>query len=118
VPIRPELRHLYRAAHRAERARLIAEHGAICQKCGAARETYLNLCHLTHDPLSAKRALWCPSCHARNDSPHRLAMMRRTRARRAGQLWLMPEIEFDPVPAWQIPRDRVLEAAQQRLPFA
>jgi hypothetical protein len=118
VPIRPELRHLYGAAHRAERAALIAKHGAACQRCGAPRLRHLNLAHVTHDPLSEKRALWCPACHARNDAPHRVAMMRRTRARRAGQLWLLPELEFDPFPVWQIPGEQLLAAAQQRLPFA
>lgn len=115
MPIRPELRHLYGAAHRADRAALIAEHGPHCQKCGAETLMYLNLAHVTHDPLSEKRALWCPSCHARNDARHRLAMMRRTHARRVGQLWLLPEIEFDPFPVWQIPEDRLLAAAQARL---
>lgn len=115
MPIRPELKHLYGAAHRARRAALIAQHGTKCQKCGGDTPSYLNLAHRSHDPLSVDCALWCPACHARNDSPHRLAMMRRTRARRVGQLWLLPEIEYDPFPVWQIPAKQLLEAAQARL---
>ena len=42
----------------------------------------LNLAHLSHDagrfdPLM----VLCPSCHAKNDTPQRIAMTRRTRAR-------------------------------------
>lgn len=115
MPIRPELRQFYGAAHRADRAALIAEHGPICMRCGAETLEYLNLAHVTHDPRSTSRALWCASCHAANDAPHRIAVMRRRRAERHGQLWLMPEIEFDPYPVWLIPEKKLHAAAQGRL---
>jgi len=38
-------------------------------------------------------------------------MTRRTRARRSGQLWLTPELEYAPYASWMVPR-RVLDAAQ------
>src|SRR3982751_4441836 len=58
-------------------------------------EPYLNAAHLSHDPRDNVRvAVLCPACHSRHDTPQRIAMTRRTRARRSGQLWLLPEIEF------------------------
>jgi len=41
-------------------------------------------------------------------------MTRRTRARRVGQLWLSPEIEYAPYASWMIPR-RVIEERQSLL---
>jgi hypothetical protein len=115
MPIRPELRQFYGAAHRAYRARLIAIFGLRCLACGCDVERYLNLAHIRHDPRDPSQAqLLCPSCHARHDAAHRYAMMRRSHARKAGQLWLFSEIEWAPYPSWQIPR-RVVEAAQGRL---
>ena len=59
----------------------------------------LNRAHLSHDPLDPENlAFLCPSCHARNDTPQRVAMTRRTRAERAGQLWLDEEIRLGPYP--------------------
>jgi hypothetical protein len=85
-------------------------------KCGAETLAYLNLAHTAHDPRRTDAvALWCPRCHAANDAPHRIAVMRRTEARRHGQLWLLPEIEYDPFPLWQIPARKLLAAAQARL---
>jgi hypothetical protein len=49
--------------------------------------------------------------HARNDTPQRVAMTGRTRARRAGQLWLTPELEYAPYASWMVPR-RVLDESQ------
>lgn len=115
MPIRPELREFYGAAHRAYRAELIRIHGARCMECGAERESYLNLAHTHHDPRQPELvALWCPSCHARHDATHNFAVRRRTLAKRVGQLWLFTEVEWAPFPSWQIPR-RVITAGQGRL---
>lgn len=115
MPIRPELRQFYGAAHRAYRAEMIRIHGARCVKCGAECVRYLNLAHTHHDPRQPELvALWCPSCHATHDAPQVYAVRRRTRAKRVGQLWLFPEVEFAPFPSWMVPR-RVLIAAQGRL---
>lgn len=119
MPIRPELRQFYGAAHRAFRRELIAARGPVCMKCGQVRERYLNLAHVTHDPrVQTQVCLWCPSCHAIHDAPHAFAIRRRTFARRAGQLWLLPEIEFAAVPMWLVPRKlarAVIASAQGRL---
>jgi hypothetical protein len=56
----------------------------------------------------------CPSCHSRNDTRQRVAMTRRTRARRYGQLWLSVELEFAPYPDSFWPR-RAIEARQLSL---
>ena len=114
MPIRPELRKYYGAAWRAYRLILldIARHR--CVKCRAPHPR-LNGAHVTHDPRDNELVqILCPSCHARHDAPHRLAVMRRSAARRTGQLWLTPELEYAPYPAWMIPR-RVLARAQERL---
>jgi hypothetical protein len=114
MPIRPDQRHFYGAAHRAYRAALIRIHGAKCAKCKRETPKYLNLCHLQRDPASTLIALLCPRCHGRYDARWNHALARRTAAERSGQLWLLPEIEYAPVPSRLIPR-RVLEAAQGRL---
>jgi hypothetical protein len=100
--IRPAFRHLYGPAHRALRARLIAETGNHCAKCkGRFQDAWLTLAHLSHDPRDRRHvAILCFTCHGFYDSPHRLALIRRNRARRTGQLWLYPAIEFDHDPAW------------------
>jgi hypothetical protein len=37
----------------------------------------LNVAHLTHDPTDQHLlAVLCPSCHAKNDTPQRIAMTR------------------------------------------
>jgi hypothetical protein len=115
MPIRPELRPYYGAQHRAYRRQLIELLGARCMSCGREGARYLNLAHTQHDPRSPELvALWCPACHARHDAPHAYAMTRRSRARRVGQLWLLPEIEWAPFVSWMIPA-RVLKAGQWRL---
>ena len=46
------------------------------------------------------------------DSPYRLAIMRRRKAERTGQLWLMPEIQYAPLAPQEIPGpiyDRMLQ---------
>lgn len=115
MSIRRELRKYYGPEHRAYRQKLISIYGMKCQKCGRDCRKYLNLAHISHDPRQPHRvALWCPNCHARNDAPHRVAMMRRSRARREGQLWLLPEIEYAPLPAWQVPQ-RAIDQLQGEL---
>jgi hypothetical protein len=115
MPLRAEIRKLYGPAHRAYRAQLIAIYGPRCMACGAAVTRYLQLAHTTHDPKDAAHvALWCASCHARSDATRNAAVRRRTRARREGQLWLLPEIEWAPFPSWEWPR-RVIRAAQEVL---
>lgn len=125
MPIRPELRKYYGPAWREYRLQLIALNGldadgaTFCQRCAAriyGRD--VQAAHVTHDPRNnALVSIWCASCHAAHDAPHRLAMMRRSRARRSGQMWLLPEIEWAPFPSWEVPR-RVLDAAQERMVFA
>jgi len=98
MPIRPEYRQFYDARWR--KFRVIALHAAgnVCERCGKPHRL-LNVAHLSHDPANR---LWvavlCPSCHAKNDTPQRVAMTRRTRARRRGQLWLTEEIRLSPFP--------------------
>jgi hypothetical protein len=114
MPIRPELRKYYGAAWREYRGMLIALAGDRCTRCGAAHPM-LNGAHVSHDPRDMELVtVWCPRCHARHDAPHRYAMMRRGHAKRVGQLWLFPEVEWAPYASWMIPR-RVLRAAQERL---
>ena len=115
MPIRPEWRkRWYGAAWRDYRRALIAQHGARCSACGRDVAPYFNLAHLTPDPRNSDVALMCICCHNRHDAAHRLAIWRRTRAKRYGQLWLWPEVEFAPYPLWAVPR-RVSAAAQERM---
>jgi hypothetical protein len=59
----------------------------------------LNVAHLTHDPTDQHfLAVLRPSCHAKNDTPQRIAMTRRTRAQRRGQFWLSEELRLAPFP--------------------
>ncbi len=55
-----------------------------------------------------------PDDDPRWDNRQRVAQTRRTRARRAGQLWLTPELEYAHVPAALWPR-RALNSLQPRL---
>jgi len=117
MPIRPELRRFYGAAHRRLRLELIAALGDFCQRCKKTHKR-LNLAHLTHDPTNTTAVtLLCPSCHAKLDTPQRLAMTRRTRARRHGQGWLSPGMEWAPYPAWAIPERERDAAIQLPLPI-
>lgn len=103
MPIRPENRRYYDAAWRRLRGEMLEAAGNVCQRCGKAHRL-LNVAHLTHDPTDQHfLAVLCPSCHARNDSPQHLAMTRRTRAQRRGQLWLTEEIRLAPFPVWMWP---------------
>jgi hypothetical protein len=99
------LRKYYGPTWRAFRLALIAAHGAICTHCGREVAAYLNLAHLDHDPRSPRTALLCPACHNRHDAAFRLAVYRRNRARRDGQMWLLAELEYAPYPAWLVPRN-------------
>ena len=112
MPIRPEYRAYYGRQWRAYRAVLLALRGAQCTACGRTVPKYLNLAHRTHDPLTSSVAFLCVSCHTRADAPHRLAVWRRNRARRHGQMWLLPELEYAASPVWLIPRE-VFEAADR-----
>lgn len=104
MPIRPALRKYYGADWRRFKVELIAARGAICEQCGVEVPHGINGAHQTHNPRDRRSVkLWCPSCHARHDAPHRIAMMRRTRAAATGQLWLLPELEWAPFASWEIP---------------
>jgi hypothetical protein len=83
---------------------MIELRGAQCAQCGRDTPRYLNFAHAQHDPAASDVIRVCAGCHARHDAAHRLAVMRRRRAARFGQLWLLPEIEWAAVPAWAIPR--------------
>jgi hypothetical protein len=115
MPIRPEWRkRFYGPAWREFRREMIRIRGNRCVACGRSVTTFLNLCHTSHDPRTSPVALMCPACHGRHDAPHSFAVRRRTRAKKVGQLWLLPEIEFAAVPAWLIPR-RVIAELQEKL---
>lgn len=104
MPIRRELRKYYGPVWRRYRHALIAAHGNRCTVCGRTVTKWLNVCHLSHDPRTSSVALMCPADHNRHDAGHRLAVGRRNRARRYGQLWLWPEVADAPFPAWMRPR--------------
>jgi hypothetical protein len=110
MPIRTELRPLYGRTWRRFRAAVIAVHGVRCSRCGRACPRYLNFAHRYHDPAhSGVIDRLCASCHSKQDARHSYAVRRRSRARRTGQLWLMPELEYAPYAASEIP-PRVLAA--------
>jgi hypothetical protein len=80
------------------RLALLEAAGHRCQYCGRPHRL-LNVAHLSHDPADQRfLAVLCPRCHSRNDTPQRLAMTRRTRAQKRGQLWLAEEIRLAPFP--------------------
>jgi 5-methylcytosine-specific restriction endonuclease McrA len=98
MPIRPEERKYYGARWRKLRLAALAAAGHVCQRCGRPHRL-LNLAHLSHDAADPHSLMvLCPSCHAKNDTPQRVAMTRRTRARRRGQLWLTEELRLAPFP--------------------
>ncbi len=103
MPIRPELRKYYNADWRRFRAQLVAQAKDRCSVCGIELAMGLNGAHVNHDPrdrLSVR--IMCPACHAHHDAGHCLAIRRRNRARKVGQLWLLPEIEWAPFNDWEI----------------
>jgi RNase P subunit RPR2 len=105
VPINPEHRRYYGRAFRRIRLALIEEAGGeICSKCGIELAQGINGAHQDHDPKNPESViLMCPACHARHDAPHRIAIMRRRKAKSDGQLWLTPEFEWAPFASWEIP---------------
>src|SRR3954471_3904730 len=85
MPIRADNRKYYDARWRKFRLTMLDAAGNVCQRC-AKPHRLLNVAHLTHDPTDQHfLAVLCPSCHAKNDTPQRIAMTRRTRAQRCGQ---------------------------------
>jgi hypothetical protein len=135
MPLRAEVRALYGAEWRRFREQYAKKHPPVCAECSRLRDEgrltnafglpglvthwKMNLCHLTHDPHRRDRLAWlCPRHHALHDNSQRIAMWRRGEAQRAGQLWLLPEVEFAPFALWEIPEDAieaVLEALQEQL---
>jgi len=98
MPIRGDNRKYYDSRWRRFRLAVLEAAGNVCQRCGKPHRL-LNVAHLSHDPADRKSlAVLCPSCHARNDTPQRIAMTRRTRAQKRGQLWLTEEIRLSPFP--------------------
>lgn len=114
MPIRAEHRQYYRAEWRAFRLELIERAGGeICSCCGIELAQGINGAHQDHDPRNkASVVLMCPSCHARHDAPHRIAITRRRRADQTGQLWLLPELQWAPFASWEIPA-RVYDLMRQ-----
>ena len=103
MPIRPEYRKFYGAEWRQFRKGIVERAGNVCEACRRPHRL-LNVAHLTHDPADRLHlAVLCPSCHSRNDTKQRVAVTRRTRAYRRGQMWLSREIEFAIVPPRQLP---------------
>ncbi|MGH9628200.1 MAG: hypothetical protein ACRD7E_07660 [Bryobacteraceae bacterium] len=71
---------------------------APCERCRLPY-SMLNWAHLNHDPANACAMAWlCPSCHGKHDTPQRIAMTRRKRAKRYGQLWLSAELQWSAYP--------------------
>jgi len=98
MPIRADNRRFYDARWRKFRLTMLDAAGNVCERCGKPHRL-LNVAHLSHDPADRQwLAVLCPSCHSKNDTPQRIAMTRRTRAQKRGQLWLMDEILFAPFP--------------------
>jgi hypothetical protein len=97
-------RKYYDARRRKFRLTMLAAAGNVCQRC-AKPHRLLNVAHLTTTrPTSICSPVLCPSCHAKNDTPQRIAMTRRTWAQRRGQFWLSEEIRLPPFPirTWPI----------------
>lgn len=116
--IRPSYRAFYGREWRAYRLALIAARGARCRDCGRMIAKYINVTHETHDPRTSSIRIRCAACHSQADAPHRLAVIRRRRARESGQLWLLPEIEYASVPAWEIPLEAFTAIYSQGRLFA
>lgn len=105
MSLRPEHRQYYRREWQRFRLELIAQAGGqICSECNVELAQGINGAHRDHNPRNAESvALMCPSCHARHDAPHRIAIMRRRKATATGQQWLLPELEWAPFASWEIP---------------
>jgi hypothetical protein len=115
LPIRPEYRQFYGREWRAYRLVLLSLRGSRCTACKRDVPKYLNLAHITNDPLTSSVAFLCPACHTRHDARHSMAVRRRNEATQFGQLWILPEIEFAVTPLRRIPDAafRAIEAARQ-----
>jgi 5-methylcytosine-specific restriction endonuclease McrA len=104
MPIRAEYRKYYDARWREFRLAVLDAAGHSCQRCSKTHRL-LNVAHLSHDPANRLSvAVLCPSCHAKNDTPQRFAMTRRTWARQRGQLWLLEEVRWAPYPIRMWPK--------------
>jgi hypothetical protein len=111
MPIRPEYRKFYRAEWRRFRLTMLEQAGNVCESCHRPHRL-LNVAHLSHDPADRLRiAVLCPSCHSRHDTAQRIAVTRRTRAYRRGQMWLSRDLEMAAVPVRLLP----LELRQLKL---
>src|SRR4051812_26548219 len=98
MPIRPEERKYYDARWRRLRLAALEAAGNVCRRCRRSHRL-LNLAHPSHHAADQQLLMvLCPSCHAKNDTPQRIAMTRRTRAKRRGQLWLSEELQLAPFP--------------------
>jgi hypothetical protein len=98
MPIRADNRKYYDARWRKFRLGMLEAAGNVCERCGKGHKL-LNVAHLSHDPADRTfLAVLCPSCHSKNDTAQRIAMTRRTRARKRGQLWLTEELGLAPFP--------------------
>ncbi len=98
MAIRTEDRKFYDARWRRFRKAVLEAAGNVCERCGKPHRL-LSVVHLSHDPADRMfLAVLCPSCHARQDTPQRIAMTRRTRAQKRGQLWLSDEMRLAPFP--------------------
>lgn len=106
--MRKEMRKFYGVRWQAARRKALAEYLKTlglqpgdtppCQRCQKPHNM-LNWAHLNHDPGRPREMGWlCPSCHGKNDTPQRIAMTRRRRAKRVRQMWLTPELEWAPYP--------------------
>ena len=105
MPIRPEYRRYYRADWRRFRLELIERVGAVCESCRQPHRM-LNVAHLSHDPADRLHvAVLCPSCHSRHDTKQRVAVTRRTRAYRRGQMWLSDDLELAALPLRLLPAE-------------
>jgi len=98
MPIRPDCRKYYDARWRKFRLAMIEAAGNVCERCGK-NHRMLNVAHLSHDPADRRFiAVLCPSCHSKNDTAQRIAMTRRSRAQKHGQMWLTEDIRLAPYP--------------------
>jgi 5-methylcytosine-specific restriction endonuclease McrA len=98
MPIRAEYRKYYDARWRKLRLEMLKAAGHVCQMCRRPHRL-LNVVHVSHDPADrASLTVLCPSCHSKFNAAQRLAIMRRTRAHKRGQLWLSTELEVAPMP--------------------
>ncbi len=105
MPIRPELRALYRGTQWAEaRARVFERAGNCCEECGKANgdsyfnpktgrlvEVQLGAAHLDHEDVErfyddGNLRAWCRACHLRKDNQTVHRTTRQTKKDRARPL--------------------------------